>query len=176
MNRYKRNSETRKKYMEEMHAAAKAAGVPFGKKTCIRIWRSLGHTRCAYCCQKMVFEPDHPNSCTFDHIVPVCRGGNNDFQNSILACESCNIKKGDQDLSNFARENDLPRKDWLMKKNREAKRHLRIMGHFVNITKKRDLREEEIAIVYPCPHTRKNLENLMRKGKSQVKFELREAA
>jgi 5-methylcytosine-specific restriction endonuclease McrA len=31
-----------------------------------------------------------------DHIIPLTKGGTNNFENLVFACQTCNIKKGNQ--------------------------------------------------------------------------------
>lgn len=33
---------------------------------------------------------------TIDHVIPRCRGGGNTWDNMVVACSSCNTKKGDK--------------------------------------------------------------------------------
>ncbi|HRU40063.1 MAG TPA: HNH endonuclease, partial [Candidatus Goldiibacteriota bacterium] len=35
---------------------------------------------------------------TIDHIIPRCKGGKNDWTNTVTACHACNNKKGDRTL------------------------------------------------------------------------------
>ncbi len=53
--------------------------------------------RCAYCGSGMRKKPDpkHPGSAaTVDHILPISRGGRNQWSNLCAACERCNAAKG----------------------------------------------------------------------------------
>jgi 5-methylcytosine-specific restriction endonuclease McrA len=43
---------------------------------------------CQYCGAK--------SKLTIDHVVPRCRGGGNTWDNMVVACSSCNTKKGDK--------------------------------------------------------------------------------
>ena len=45
---------------------------------------------CQYCGAK--------NKLTIDHVVPRCRGGDDSWENLVVACSSCNTKKGDKML------------------------------------------------------------------------------
>jgi len=38
---------------------------------------------------------------TWDHVVPKSKGGRNCWENLVTACQSCNQKKGDRDLSDI---------------------------------------------------------------------------
>jgi 5-methylcytosine-specific restriction endonuclease McrA len=51
--------------------------------------------RCAYCGKDLLNLFDKP---TRDHIIPISKGGNNIKENVILACQSCNSKKGNKIL------------------------------------------------------------------------------
>ena len=43
---------------------------------------------CQYCGAK--------SKLTIDHVVPRCRGGGNTWDNMVVACSSCNTRKGDK--------------------------------------------------------------------------------
>ncbi|MGB0239183.1 MAG: HNH endonuclease, partial [Cycloclasticus sp.] len=48
---------------------------------------------------------------TVDHIIPRSKGGQNTWENMVACCESCNTKKGDQDLNKIDMElRSIPRK------------------------------------------------------------------
>lgn len=50
-----------------------------------------------YCCQFCGRNPSefrHRECLTRDHVVPLSRGGTNDWTNVITACSSCNTRKG----------------------------------------------------------------------------------
>jgi len=51
------------------------------------LWRD-GH-RCQYCAKKF---PDQ--QLTLDHVIPKSRGGQNSWENLVVACKKCNQKKG----------------------------------------------------------------------------------
>ncbi|GAH05923.1 unnamed protein product [marine sediment metagenome] len=44
---------------------------------------------CAYCGKKFP-----PKKLTWDHIVPLARGGKREWLNIVTACQNCNIRKG----------------------------------------------------------------------------------
>ena len=48
---------------------------------------------CWYCGKVM-----EPNKLTKDHVFPRIKGGDNDMDNIIMVCKSCNSSKGDTDL------------------------------------------------------------------------------
>jgi 5-methylcytosine-specific restriction endonuclease McrA len=59
--------------------------VPFSRAN---IYARDGYT-CQYCAHK------HPTQeLTFDHVVPVSKGGRKDWENIVTCCVSCNRKKG----------------------------------------------------------------------------------
>jgi 5-methylcytosine-specific restriction endonuclease McrA len=45
---------------------------------------------CQYCGRRL-----SPSRLTIDHIIPRSRGGSDDWDNLVVACIDCNIKKGD---------------------------------------------------------------------------------
>ena len=51
------------------------------------------HYRCQYC-HRSQFELRHRECLTRDHLVPLSRGGNNDWTNVVTACSTCNTRKG----------------------------------------------------------------------------------
>jgi 5-methylcytosine-specific restriction endonuclease McrA len=53
------------------------------------------HYRCQYCHRSQV--ELKPREClTRDHLVPLSRGGTNDWTNVVTACSTCNTRKGNQ--------------------------------------------------------------------------------
>jgi 5-methylcytosine-specific restriction endonuclease McrA len=57
---------------------------------------------CVYCGRQLgTGEPF--SRLTFDHVVPVSRGGGNALTNLVLACKPCNRAKADQMLEDFAK-------------------------------------------------------------------------
>src|SRR4051812_15792752 len=49
--------------------------------------------RCQYCHRGQI-DLRHRECLTRDHLVPLSRGGDNDWTNVVTACSSCNTKKG----------------------------------------------------------------------------------
>ncbi len=49
--------------------------------------------RCQYC-HRTQAELRHRECLTRDHLVPLSRGGNNDWTNVVTACSACNTRKG----------------------------------------------------------------------------------
>lgn len=48
---------------------------------------------CQYCGKRLVL-----SECTLEHIVPVSKGGENSWDNVVIACTGCNKKKADKSL------------------------------------------------------------------------------
>lgn len=48
---------------------------------------------CRYCGQGGL-RGIHANQCAIDHIIPRCRGGRDRLENLVVACKSCNLRKG----------------------------------------------------------------------------------
>jgi 5-methylcytosine-specific restriction endonuclease McrA len=60
-----------------------------------KIYNSF-ENKCAYC--------NSTDNITLDHVIPVSKGGNTTIDNIILACRSCNCKRGNKDLCLFVSE------------------------------------------------------------------------
>lgn len=56
------------------------------------LWRR-DRTRCQYCGKEPPID-----EITIDHICPKSRGGESTFENCVLCCISCNLKKGNKSL------------------------------------------------------------------------------
>lgn len=59
----------------------------------------LSNARCAYCRVKLDTLPEKLR--TVDHIVVRSNGVNNDPENLLPSCHSCNSKRGDRPLASF---------------------------------------------------------------------------
>lgn len=59
---------------------------------------------CWYCGKEM-----EPSKLTKDHVFPRSKGGDNDMDNIIMVCKTCNSSKGDMDLFEWYAE---VRKEW----------------------------------------------------------------
>ena len=64
---------------------SKRRGISFSKKNILR----RDNFTCQYC-------GAINNSLTVDHVLPKSRGGKSNWINVVVACKSCNLKKGDQ--------------------------------------------------------------------------------
>ena len=64
-----------------------------------RLWEeATGH--CIYCGR-----PISLLEMEADHIIPVCQGGDNSFENKVCSCPHCNARKAGQSLEEFLRNN-----------------------------------------------------------------------
>jgi len=74
------------------------------------LWRR-DRSRCQYCGKVPA-----PDEMTIDHIVPRAAGGLSVFENCVLACMQCNLKKGSRDLESagmsLRRMKRLPNGEW----------------------------------------------------------------
>lgn len=52
--------------------------------------------RCGYCGCELTYV-----NCSFDHIIPQIKNGENSQDNLIAACKSCNISKRDKSLEEY---------------------------------------------------------------------------
>ena len=60
-------------------------GIAFSKKNILR----RDNFTCQYC-------GNNDSSLTVDHIIPKSRGGKSNWNNVVVACKPCNLKKGNQ--------------------------------------------------------------------------------
>jgi 5-methylcytosine-specific restriction endonuclease McrA len=63
------------------------ADVPFSRAN---VYARDDH-RCQYCGDRLP-----PSQLTFDHVIPVARGGHKDWENIVTCCIPCNRLKGDR--------------------------------------------------------------------------------
>lgn len=61
--------------------------VPFSRRNLFR----RDHHTCQYCGKKMRGE-----ELTIDHVIPRSKGGRSSWENCVLACVACNVRKGDR--------------------------------------------------------------------------------
>ena len=66
--------------------------IPFRKMNDMYPTRNLIYKRdknkCQYC--------GSTKSLTIDHVIPKSRGGDDSWENLVVACSPCNVKKGDK--------------------------------------------------------------------------------
>src|SRR5229473_2917883 len=60
-----------------------------GKVEVINVYARDDH-RCQYCGRRLA-----PSQLTFDHVIPVARGGHKGWDNIVTCCIPCNRRKGD---------------------------------------------------------------------------------
>ena len=64
-----------------------------------RLWEeATGH--CIYCGKPVSLEEMEA-----DHIVPLCQGGDNSYENKVCSCPCCNARKAGLDLEEFLCKN-----------------------------------------------------------------------
>jgi 5-methylcytosine-specific restriction endonuclease McrA len=70
---------------------------PVGRRTIKRhnIWVRDGKI-CTYCRQSITLKES-----TIDHIIPLSKGGKNNYDNLCIACGPCNIAKADMSVEEF---------------------------------------------------------------------------
>lgn len=71
---------------------------PLPKALRVKVYKKYSG-RCAYCGKEIRYE-----DMQVDHIKAVYLGGDNDFDNLLPACRSCNFYKNTYDLENFRQE------------------------------------------------------------------------
>lgn len=72
-----------------------------------RMFRNLA-PRCVYCRRVLRLRPKSDSfrnlAITWDHVIPLSRGGRNEPDNLVLCCRACNEMKGDRTPAEWARE------------------------------------------------------------------------
>ncbi len=68
--------------------------------------KKIHGTKCYYCKQEMDFSVAkgkkwNSNMATIEHLIPISRGGEHTFENTVLACRGCNISKSSKLESEF---------------------------------------------------------------------------
>lgn len=87
------------------------------KPTRSAIYERDGH-KCQYC--------GSTRKLTIDHIVPKSKGGTDDWDNLVVACSSCNIKKGDRYLEQTGMR--------LIRRPMQPRNHLEVLLFKTNLT------------------------------------------
>lgn len=64
------------------------------------------HGICYLCRKHLVLNDDYnrPDAPTIEHIIPICKGGTNTWNNVRLACRQCNVSKGMKSLKEYLNE------------------------------------------------------------------------
>ena len=97
--------------------------------------------RCCYCGCKMTEQANHKNSATIDHVLPKSKGGANHPDNYVIACYSCNTKRGSTPAEQFLLEKSAESSKSILRKQMHE------MGlHFGNNTKASRLRRKLDAV------------------------------
>ena len=91
------------------------------KKRIKERWYELGHKRCHYCCRQLNYVSGYRNSATVEHMFPRSQGGTLAIVNCLVVCKECNEKRGNKKFVDFV--NKAPRREWLLSKALEAKKH-----------------------------------------------------
>jgi 5-methylcytosine-specific restriction endonuclease McrA len=87
------------------------------KPTRSAIYARDGH-KCQYC--------GATRKLTIDHVIPRSKGGSDDWDNLVVACSSCNIKKGDKYLEHTGMK--------LIRKPMQPRTHLDLAISQTNLT------------------------------------------
>ena len=63
-------------------------------------------TKCYYCAKEMDFSVGagrkfNRDMATIEHLIPLARGGEHTFENTVLACRHCNISKNAKSEAEF---------------------------------------------------------------------------
>ena len=69
-----------------------------------RLSESQNH-RCAWCGIRNTEIRDKKSSSTIEHVIPRSKGGSDDYDNLVMACEKCNKKRGVMDVDDFIKSN-----------------------------------------------------------------------
>lgn len=67
-------------------------------------WAVIQRGLCYFCGGGLEFgdaRRPHPNTCTLDHLLPLCRAGLDRFENTRAVCARCNGEKGDLTADEF---------------------------------------------------------------------------
>ena len=102
---WKGGRENRRRKNISSHYARKAAGNI--DHLYLKILFKLQKGLCFYCDNPL----SGPKNKAIEHLTPVSKGGTNNWINLVLACKSCNSKKHNKTLAEFAIDNIRP--DWL---------------------------------------------------------------
>lgn len=86
------------------------SGIPKYSRDIRKQLMEIFNGRCYYCGREVLEIPFKKgqkkprNAATIDHIIPVCRGGEDKIDNMVLACHACNNEKGNMSLKNFKKK------------------------------------------------------------------------
>ena len=75
------------------------SGIGFLRAYDIKLMMDLQDWSCIYCKDKVSFD-----TCEFDHVYPIIKGGDHYLYNIIISCRLCNQTKHDRTLRNFCKK------------------------------------------------------------------------
>ena len=100
--------------------------VPFNKMMQAKPSRNAIYIRdnhkCQYC--------GSTRKLTIDHVIPKSKGGSDDWENLVVACSSCNIKKSDKNLEHTGMK--------LIRRPTQPRTHLDVAISQTNLTEWRE--------------------------------------
>lgn len=109
--RYVRERDARTEYAKRVshERRAAAAGCVIEPDITIAALRSMYGDECHYCQKSMSFEVQgwgemHPDRATYEHLVPISKGGGHTWENVRLACWACNMEKRSQTADEFIQD------------------------------------------------------------------------
>jgi 5-methylcytosine-specific restriction endonuclease McrA len=89
---WSKNNKDKIKLMHQKRLAVKKAGGILENGVIQKVYedniKEFGTLTCIYCIEKIAFGKD-----TLEHILPLSRGGTNDYENLSIACNICNSTK-----------------------------------------------------------------------------------
>lgn len=117
-NRDARVEETRRRYREDptlwyegaRRRRARMAAVEVDPAVTVASLRARLGDDCCYCGQVMDFGPTKgrgvfpPDKVTVEHFMPISQGGAHTYDNTALACWSCNLSRGARNLDEWLAE------------------------------------------------------------------------
>lgn len=73
-----------------------------------RVWLAehlkVQNGRCKYCNTRInMADKTRSGNATIDHVIPLARGGIDEFKNTVAACGDCNLAKSDRNPEDFLR-------------------------------------------------------------------------
>ena len=97
---FEKQSRSRVKKSARKRQKRIRAGEQISEEQIEQLLKSQNYT-CAYCEQRLSLNspPMDPECPTIDHVLPLSAGGSHTIGNVVLACRSCNSKKGNNPLT-----------------------------------------------------------------------------
>lgn len=103
-----------------LYQVAGSAQNPCGAEKALRNAMKLHGGQCFYCKITVLAGSISPEW-TLDHVEPSALGGNDHLGNLVVACKSCNQKKGHQPIDSF---NPTATAEWLKSLQKQVQRRL----------------------------------------------------